>query len=206
VKEIALHVVGFKAVYMVVTDTLAEVIESGGPIPRVKLSASREGISIRGIPALDAKFGPMVLTYAPENGLLGKALDSVYPPAVWGAKVAMGLRAAQTIRKLLRWMPPSRGRGRPKRGAGWDLDREEFFALMLRYSDYGEPGKVTKALTDASADHSDLFERAFSGEDPIEAARQYFYRRMKEFKAIPDAAIPLGRILSMRFEFESDYI
>lgn len=202
-KEISFRVLGFKAVHVSVTDTLAKLVESGdGDVQHAKLSVSREWLSLV-IPALAGNLaGP--LSYVPGNGQLTPAFDSLYPPAIWGTKVVSGARAARVIRDLLRWQLPRRGAGSPKREIGWDSDRDEFFALLLQYSDYGEPGKVTKALTDASADHRDLFERAFNGEDPIEAARQYYYRRMKEFKATPDLAIPLGRILSMRFEFEND--
>jgi hypothetical protein len=199
VKELTFQIVGFKAVRATVTDALAEILSSTDTrTPVAKLRVSREAVSLS-IPK--SYIGSThEVSYAPEH--LGAAFDSLYPPAVWGTLVVTGIRASRVIRALLQWQMPTRGRGSPKRAQGWHADREDFFAIVLRSIAFGTE-EVTKAITHAAASHRQLFERAYQGDDPIEYARRDYYRRMKDFEGIPGAAIPLGRILTMQFEFEN---
>jgi hypothetical protein len=124
VKEIALRVVGFKAVYIAVTDALGRLLDSGDGRPqsaKLFISRSEIGLSIQG---LASHFGPNAqLCYVPANGQLTQAFDALYPPHAWGPKLVIsGARAARAIRKLLQWQLPPRGRGSPKRQLGWDAE------------------------------------------------------------------------------------
>jgi hypothetical protein len=207
---ITLRVSGFKAIHVEATAGLFEALDSlDGAVWDATISISPAGV-ILFIPALGRALG-----YMPAGGHYLRVFESLHPPrsVVWGSRqvpLAMtGQLAAHVIRRLLEWKFPPRGRGGPKRAVGWDDDREEFFARVLQ-EQRGEGGgeaKVTNAIAAVAAKDQGLFESAFDGLDlssKLAAARRDYYRRVKEFEAVPAGAIPLGRIMAMRFELEDD--
>ena len=208
-KEITFRVIGFKVVHLSVTTALAQGFGSNiGQIRQAQLTVSRKGLSLC-LPPLQGVYG-----YKPWGDEFERAFDALpmLEPLVFGSQptTCEGEQAALAIRAMSQWRLARPGPGRPKRGSAWNEDREEFFSLVLRSieADLGTGGRrasklaVTRVITELAADNRTLFERAYGHGEDIEAARHDYYQRRKWFEGMPEGAIPLGRILGMRFEYE----
>jgi hypothetical protein len=207
IRELTFRVRGLRAVHVLAPKAVLDRFGAMGRVRDAEIFVSRKGIRLNPAGMSES------VNYLPGGGHWTTAFGALLPPesALFrGQRVPIcltGMLAAQVIRILCDWQRPPRGRGGPKRAERWFDDKEEFFARVLgsiaKEGD-DDTARVTRAIVMVAAQQRELFERTFAGDEGIEAARRDYYRRMEEFTNLPAGAIPLGRIMGMRFEFEED--